>query len=52
MTEAAFALRMWMKRFREGQWEMQFDFVDLQIACDREPTMELQYCKKTGTAGG
>ena len=50
-TDAMFALRMLMEKYREGQRELLCVFVDLGKACDRVPREELWHCmKKSGIA--
>ena len=45
-TDAMFALRMWMEKYREGQRELYCVFVDLEKAYNRIPREELWYCMK------
>ena len=48
-TDAMFALRMLMEKYREGQRELHCVFVDLEKAYDRVLREELWYCmKKSG----
>ncbi|KAI5085121.1 NACHT, LRR and PYD domains-containing protein 12 isoform X3 [Silurus meridionalis] len=50
-TDALFALRMLMEKYREGQKELHFVFVDLEKAYDRVLREELWYCmKKSGVS--
>ena len=50
-TDAMFALRMLMEKYREGQRELHCVFVDLVKAYDRVPRKELWYCmRKSGMA--
>ena len=48
-TDALFALRMLMEKYREGQRELHCVFVDLEKAYERVPREELWYCmRKSG----
>ena len=50
-TDAMFASRMLMEKYRKGQRELHCVFVDLEIAYDRVPKEELWYCmRKSGIA--
>ena len=45
-TDAMFALRMLMEKYREGQRELHCVFVDLEKAYDRAPRKEMWYCMR------
>ena len=45
-TDATFALRMLMEKYREGQRELHCVFVDLEKDYDRVPWEELWYCMR------
>ena len=45
-TDAIFALRMWMEKYREAQRELHCVFVDLEKAYNRVPREELWYCMR------
>ena len=50
-TNAMFALRLLMKKYREGQRELHCVFVNLEKTYDRVPRKELWYCmRKSGMA--
>ena len=44
-TDAMFALRMLMEKYRKGQRDLHCAFVDLEKACNRIPSEELLYEK-------
>ena len=45
-TDAMFALRMLMEKYREGQRDLHCVFVDLEKAYDRLTWEELWYCMR------
>ena len=48
-TDAMFASKMLMEKYREGQRELHCVFVDLEKACDTVPREKLWYCmRKSG----
>ena len=50
-TDALFALRVLMEKYREGQKELQCVFVDMERAYDKVPREEVWYCMiKSGLA--
>ena len=50
-TDALFALRVLMEKYREGQKELHCVFVDLETAYDKVPREEVWYCmRKSGLA--
>ena len=51
-TDAMFALRMLMEKYREGQREPHCVFVDLEKTYDSVPREELWYCMRCATCTG
>ena len=50
-TDALFALRVLMEKYREGQKELHYVFVDLEKGYDKVPREEVWYCmRKSGLA--
>ena len=50
-TDALFALRVQMEKYREGQNELHCVLVDLEKAYDKVPSEEVWYCmRKSGMA--
>ena len=45
-TDAMFALRVLMEKYREGQKELYCVFVNLEEAYDKVPREELWYCMR------
>ena len=45
-TDALFALRVLMEKYREGQKELHCVFVDLEKAYDKKPREEVWYCMR------
>ena len=50
-TDAMFALRMLIEKYREGQRELHCVFVDLEKAHNRAPREELWYCMRKSGVG-
>ena len=50
-TDVMFAIRMLMEKYREGQRELHYVFVDLKKAYDRVSHEELWYCMRKSGMG-